>query len=171
MTSSWSMRKHILPLVNTSNVWNWNILWPTYSAKYSIRSRITWLFVKKQTKKTIITSSQVSYWIAWLWITGALPLKTDRIFVRMSFAMVTSSNENIFRVTGHLCGEFTGPRWVPHKGQWHGALMFSLIYARIDGWVNTGEAGHLRRHHTHYDVIVMVMRNNSVASGITLLFV
>ena len=21
---------------------------------------------------------------------------------------------NIFRVTGHLCGEFTGPRWIPH---------------------------------------------------------
>ena len=27
--------------------------------------------------------------------------------------MVTSSNGNIFRVTGHLCGEFTGPRWIP----------------------------------------------------------
>ena len=23
----------------------------------------------------------------------------------------------------------------PHKGQWRGALMFSLIYARINGWV------------------------------------
>ena len=22
-------------------------------------------------------------------------------------------NEDIFRVTGHLCGEFTGPRWIP----------------------------------------------------------
>ena len=29
-------------------------------------------------------------------------------------AMMTSSNGNIFRVTGHLCGEFTGPRWIPH---------------------------------------------------------
>ena len=27
--------------------------------------------------------------------------------------MMTSSNGNIFRVTGHLCGEFTGYRWVP----------------------------------------------------------
>ena len=26
---------------------------------------------------------------------------------------MTSSNGNIFRVTGHLCGEFTGPRWIP----------------------------------------------------------
>ena len=28
--------------------------------------------------------------------------------------MMTSSNGNIFRVTGDLCGEFTGPRWIPH---------------------------------------------------------
>ena len=28
--------------------------------------------------------------------------------------MMTSSNGNIFRVTGPLCGEFTGPRWIPH---------------------------------------------------------
>ena len=32
----------------------------------------------------------------------------------MSFSMMTSSNENIFRVTGHLYGEFTGHRWIPH---------------------------------------------------------
>ena len=30
-----------------------------------------------------------------------------------SYFMMTSSNGNIFRVTGHLCGEFTGPRWIP----------------------------------------------------------
>ena len=42
-----------------------------------------------------------------------------------------------------------------HKGQWRGALMFSLICARINGWVNNGEAGDLRRHRSHYDVIVM----------------
>ena len=28
--------------------------------------------------------------------------------------MMTSSNGNIFRVTGHLCREFTGHRWIPH---------------------------------------------------------
>ena len=31
----------------------------------------------------------------------------------VSKIMMTSSNGNIFRVTGHLCGEFTGPRWIP----------------------------------------------------------
>ena len=28
--------------------------------------------------------------------------------------MMTSSNGNTFRVTGPLCGEFTGHRWIPH---------------------------------------------------------
>ena len=28
-------------------------------------------------------------------------------------SMMTSSNGNIFRVTGHLCGEFTRHRWIP----------------------------------------------------------
>ena len=45
----------------------------------------------------------------------------------------------------------------PHKGQWRGALMFSLIYAWINDWVNNREAGDLRRQHGHYDVIVMCM--------------
>ena len=31
--------------------------------------------------------------------------------------MMTSSNGNIFRVTGHLCGEFTGPRWISVPGE------------------------------------------------------
>ena len=43
----------------------------------------------------------------------------------------------------------------PHKGQWRGALMFSLICDRINCWVNNGEAVDLRRHPAHYDVIVM----------------
>ena len=156
-----------------------------------------------------------------------------------------SSNGNIFCVTGHLCGEFTGPRgafmyslicvwinsWVnnreagdlgrsftkmhlklssakwqplcsggnelrlrkrtshddvikwkhfprnwpfvreihrspvnfPHKGQWRGALMFSLIYAWINDWVNNREAGDLRRQRGHYDVIVMGVDYNPCA--------
>ena len=42
-----------------------------------------------------------------------------------------------------------------HKGQWRGALVFSLICTRINAWVNNGEAGDLRRNRGHYDVTVM----------------
>ena len=52
-------------------------------------------------------------------------------------------------------------RWIPqHKGQWRGGLMFSLICARIKDWVNSREAGDLRRHRGHYDVNVMWIQNN-----------
>ena len=40
-------------------------------------------------------------------------------------------------------------------GQWRGTLMFSLIYAWIKGWVNNREAGDLRRHRAHYEVILI----------------
>ena len=43
----------------------------------------------------------------------------------------------------------------PQKGQWRGALMFSLICAWINDWVNNREVGDFRRHRSHYDVIVM----------------
>ena len=56
--------------------------------------------------------------------------------------MITSSNGNIFRVTGPLCGGIHGSVVKsPQKGQWR--------------WVNNREAGDLRRHRAHYDVIVM----------------
>ena len=44
----------------------------------------------------------------------------------------------------------------PHKGQWRSCLMFTLICAWINGWVNNHEVGDLRRHRAHYDFIAMV---------------
>ena len=55
-----------------------------------------------------------------------------------------------------LCaGNSPVPVTSPHKGQWRGALMFTLICARINDWVNNREAGGLRRLLDHYDVSVM----------------
>ena len=42
----------------------------------------------------------------------------------------------------------------PHKGQWRGALMFSIC-AWTNAWVNNRDAGDLRRHRAHYDVTVI----------------
>ena len=43
----------------------------------------------------------------------------------------------------------------PHKGQWRGDLVFSLIYTWTNTWANNGDADDLRRHRAYYDVIVM----------------
>ena len=53
----------------------------------------------------------------------------------------------------------------PHKDQWRGNLMFSLICAWINAWVNNREAGDLRRRRAHYDVIVMISLFNSRIRG------
>ena len=57
-----------------------------------------------------------------------------------------------------------------HKGQWRGALMFSLIRVWINDWVNNREAGDLRRYRAHYDVTVMIAslavgQRYAIASG------
>ena len=54
-----------------------------------------------------------------------------------------------------LRGIHRSPVNSPHKGQWREALMFSLICVWINSRINNPEAGDLRRHHAHYDVIVM----------------
>ena len=52
-------------------------------------------------------------------------------------------------------GIHRSPVTSPHKGQWRGALMFSLICVWINGWVNNRESGDLRRYCVHYNVTVM----------------
>ena len=55
-----------------------------------------------------------------------------------------------------LCaGNSRSPVNSPHKDQWREALMFDLICAWTNVYVNNRDAGDLRRHHAHYDVIVM----------------
>ena len=57
----------------------------------------------------------------------------------------------------------------PNKGQWRGALMFSLICACINGWGNNREAGDLRHNRAHYEVIVMTQHMAIWLYGIDIL--
>ena len=43
----------------------------------------------------------------------------------------------------------------PHKDQWRGALLFPLICASMNDWVNNREDGDLRSHGVHFDVTLM----------------
>ena len=51
----------------------------------------------------------------------------------------------------------------PHKDQWRGALVISLISAWTNGWANNGHAGDLRRHRAHDDVTVVELRGSNAA--------
>ena len=59
--------------------------------------------------------------------------------------------------------EPTGDRWIPLKGQWQGALIFSLICITTNGWANSRDACDLRRHSAHYDVSVMTNMSRNCA--------
>ena len=73
----------------------------------------------------------------------------------LALYMISSSNGHIFRVTGPLCGEFTGHRWIPLTKASVAELCCVLgSVSSINGWVNNREAGDLSRHRAHYDVYV-----------------
>ena len=65
-------------------------------------------------------------------------------------------NSYLLRYWPFVRGIHRSPVNSPHKGQWRGALMFSLICVRINGWVNNREACDLRRYRAHYDVTVVL---------------
>ena len=69
--------------------------------------------------------------------------------------MMTSSNGNIFRVTGPLCEEFTGHGEFPTQRPVTRNFDVFFDLRLNNGWVNNREAGDLRRHSGHYDVSVM----------------
>ena len=54
-----------------------------------------------------------------------------------------------------LLGKFLSPLDSPNKGQWRGALVFSLICAWINGRAYNRDADDLRCYRAHYDVTVM----------------
>ena len=110
-----------------------------------------------ETLQSCTKPSYYSRFIAW---TNADELSTRSLEINFN-DMMTSSNGNIFRVAGILCGEFTGHRWIPHTKA-SDAVLWCLFFicAWIKGWVNNREAGDLRRHRTQYDVTVMKFKTN-----------
>ena len=69
--------------------------------------------------------------------------------------MMTSSNRNIFRVTGHLCGNSPITGDFPAQRPMTRSFYASLICAWINGWVNNREGGDFRRHCAQYDITVL----------------
>ena len=55
----------------------------------------------------------------------------------------------------------------PHKGQWHRAMMLSLICAWRNCWVNNRDASDLRCYGTHYDITVMKSHTVCILSDFT----
>ena len=103
----------------------------------------------------------------WFWQNGRLLLLLDINFCLSSRHRFQEANttlmthDDVIQWKHFPCywpfvrGIHRSPENSPHKGQWRRALMFSLICASVNAWVNNLEAGDLRCHRAHYDVSVM----------------
>ena len=79
--------------------------------------------------------NEIAIWLCWLtWLIKWKYFPRNWLFVR---------------------GIHRSPVDSPHKGQWRGALMFSLICAWMNVWASNRDAGDLRRHRANYDVTIM----------------
>ena len=97
-----------------------------------------------------------------LWYKGTDYLTHKHIYAWWRHQMETSFPRN----WPFVLGIHRSPVNSPHKGQWRGALMFSLICVSRNDWVNNREAGDLRRYRAHYDVIVMISKYNTESRGL-----
>ena len=136
-------------------------------------------FVQVQMKENAKASH---YWLLWgeftgdRWILRTKGHWRGKIFHWMTSSWLNCSPVDIFVATDSaenhddvikwkdfprhwpfMRGIHGSPVNSPHKGQWRGTLMFSLICVWINGWVNNGEAVDLRRHRAHFDVTAMLM--------------
>ena len=66
------------------------------------------------------------------------------------------------------------PENSPHKGQWRGALIYSLICTWMNDWivriVSNREDGDLRRHCANYNIIVMLVCHSKPDNNFTQLY-
>ena len=133
---------------------------------YIILDRYRWLTEWMQVIWGDESTVRDNLWIGWLkdmkqqclWLSfnnqWHLFYYQDMCFVLLIHDDVTK-RKHFPRCWPFVWGIHRSPVNSPHKGQWCRALMFSLICARINHWVNNREAGDLKRHHIHNDVNVM----------------
>ena len=91
-------------------------------------------------------------------------LRARAISILLFVIMMTSSNGSIFHITGPLWGESTGQGWIPLTKASDAELWCFLRWT--SGWANNGDAGDLRRNHTHYEVSVMYQCDKEICSWI-----
>ena len=127
-----SLRKNITSILRRYDIYlHHTPLWPPI-ASHTASKKHLWLQVISRNSDNIrVCSARITWW--------------------------RHQMETFSSLLALYAGIHRSPVNSPHKGQWRGALMLSLINTWINGWVNNREADDLRRHRVHYDVIVIRM--------------
>ena len=104
------------------------------------------------------STSALEEWRVWI---NRTPKQPKWVNVKIKNTMTYMDHDDVIkwkhlpRYWPFVWGIHRSPVSSPHKSQWRGALMFSLICVWTNGWVNNREAGDLRRYPAHSDVTVM----------------
>ena len=109
----------------------------------------------------------IAPWSQFLWIIAnfadiySLESNLQKFSISYGYGFAPSVHDDVIkwkhflRYWPFVRGIHRSPVNSPHKGQWRGSLMFCLIRAWINSWVNSCEAGDLRHYLAHCDVIAM----------------
>ena len=131
-------------------------LWQTFHSS-PVNVRYIWVWVQLLTyfSQLALLFFLQQYWtVCYHWIRVIRLYQPQRMYNNYHDAIIKGNIISFPRYWPFVRGIHRSPVNSPHKGQWHRALMFSTPW--INGWVNNREAGDLRRHRPHYDVIVMM---------------
>ena len=122
-----------MPLFATSTC-VWLVLWGGPRRDRGLALRTTALSVSVRVWGYVYVRASERSLFVWTWWWKWKPFPVYRPFVR---------------------GIHRSSAGSPHKGQWRGALIFSLIWAWTKVWENSRDAGDSRRNRAYYDVTVM----------------
>ena len=138
--------------------------WPSPCPEWSPKLSQGWTGIvlkrAKPQRSTLLPSTVIAATAAEMLLLSLLLLVLLLLLIMMMMLMMVITwrrhQMETFSALLALCaGNSPVPVNSPHRGQWRGALMFSLICVWINDWVNNREVGYLRRYRAHYDFIVM----------------
>ena len=117
---------------------------------------MAWCFSTRASAATVLSTHPCVSSCLWVIVVRLRHLASE-ILVTIFSVMMTSSNGNIFHVTGPLWGEFTGDRWIPLTKVSDAELWcfrWSAPQQTVE-FINR-DTGDLRCHWAYCDVTVMV---------------
>ena len=119
---TWNYESYSVRRYDILKLFQWRLI--SLNEAHSLQNkgiRFVWLktFVCFNTRQSRIQRKKNKWLTQWYQFVGLLPHVISLTSILKNaiwppaYFMMTSSNGNIFRVTGHLCGEFTGPGEFP----------------------------------------------------------
>ena len=163
--SHWLRQTILISCLNDSaikqNQWSMRFIWVSEAMLYCIQFVQHEGRTQQMMNRSIRLTGRVYVDRRWC----LFPVVTDKQIYAISVWLLLHRNyrprwrhqlKHFPRYWPFVRGIYRWPVNSPHKCQWRGALLFSLVCACINAWVHNREVGDLKCHRAHYDVSVRV---------------